>query len=76
MIEAAMKPLLPNRIAAASIAEGVAKDLASAADHLDQMGRTVIAQALLEQARRHRVQAIRLRALAAADRYATIAKPR
>ena len=71
-----MKPLLPNRIAAASIAEAVATDLASAADHLAQTGRTVVAQALLQQARRHRVQAIRLRALAGADHYATIAKPR
>ena len=76
MIEAAMKPLLPNRIAAASIAESVATDLASAASHLAQIGRTVVAQALLQQARRHRVQAIRLRALAAAEHYATISKPR
>ena len=75
MTEAAMKPLLPNRIAAAWIAEGVATDLASAAEHLAEMERTVVAQALLQQARRHRVQAIRLRALAAAEHYATISKP-
>jgi hypothetical protein len=71
-----MKPLPPNHITAASIAEGVATDLASAADHLAQMGRTVVSQALLEQARRHRMQAIRLRALVAAEHCAAIAKPR
>ena len=71
-----MKPPLPKHIRAAINAEAVASDLASAADHLAQSGRTIVAQALLQHARHYRVQAMKLRAQAAAEHYATVAKPR
>jgi hypothetical protein len=48
----------------AHLAEEVASELAAAADHLGKKGKVVAARALLEEARRHNVQAIRSRAQA------------
>ncbi len=71
-----MKPPPVNRIAAASLADAIASELAAAAYTHHEEGRAAEAQALLQQARDHRVQAIRLRALAGAEHYMAIAKLR
>jgi hypothetical protein len=47
---------------AAYLAETIASELATAAYHLGRKGNTIVARALLEEARRHTVQAVRLRA--------------
>jgi hypothetical protein len=55
-------------ITAASLAEDIVSELVAVADTLGYRGNTVIAVALLKEARRHNVQAIRLRAQAGARR--------
>ncbi|GEP07787.1 hypothetical protein MOX02_58250 [Methylobacterium oxalidis] len=76
MHEAAMSRKPPNRIAAACIAETLATELAAGAARHRQEGRSETAEALLQHVRRHRVRAIRLRALAGAEHYGAISAPR
>src|SRR3954452_16752809 len=59
--EAAMNRAATDLLDTAYLAETIASELAAAADHLSKKGNAVVAQALLKEARRHTVQAIRLR---------------
>ncbi|WP_162560481.1 hypothetical protein [Methylobacterium durans] len=70
-----MKLLPANRIVAASLAEAMADELAAVAHAHRQEGRPETADGLLDQARHHRVQAIRLRAQAGAEDYMRAARP-
>ena len=63
-------------VAAAELAENIASELATAADTLAKQGQTKAVRALLEEARRHAVEAIRLRAQAAALRQTRSARAR
>ena len=53
-------------LAAAELAENIASEMAVAADALAKQGKIDAVRALLEEARRHTVEAIRLRAQAKA----------
>ena len=53
-------------LAAAELAENIASEMAVAADALAKQGKIDTVRALLEEARRHTVEAIRLRAQAKA----------
>ncbi|GEP05634.1 hypothetical protein [Methylobacterium oxalidis] len=53
-------------IAAAEMAESIVSEMAAAADALTKKGKAAAVRALLEEARRHTAEAIRLRAQAAA----------
>ena len=56
-------------IEAACLAETIASELAAAADYLSKKGNAVVARAPLKEARRHTVQAIRLRTQAGGRRW-------
>ena len=59
---ASMNEAAADFLEAAYLAETIASELAAAADYLSKKGNAVVARALLEEARRHTVQTIRLRA--------------
>jgi hypothetical protein len=63
-----------NRLVAASLAETIADELAAVAHTHRQNSQTETAKALLVKARDHRVQAIRLRALAGGEQYMSDAR--
>ncbi|WP_162560467.1 hypothetical protein [Methylobacterium durans] len=71
-----MKIASANRIVVASLAEAMADELTAAAHAHRQEGWPETADGLLDQARHHRVQAIRLRAQAGAEDYMRAARPR
>ena len=58
-----------NRVRTAALAEAIATELARAAHHLREQGQAATTEALLRQARQHRVQALLLRAEAGAEQY-------
>lgn len=51
-----------NRVRTAALAEAIATEMARAAHHLGEQGQVATAEALLRQARQHRIQALLLRA--------------
>ncbi|WP_336492143.1 hypothetical protein [Methylobacterium nigriterrae] len=59
-----MTPSSADLLSAAALAECIATELASAADALATKGKRQAVRVLLEEARRHTVEAIRLRAQA------------
>lgn len=67
--EAVMAAASTNRIRTAAIAEAIATEMARAALHLSERGQATAAEALLRQARHHRIQALQLRAEAGAEQY-------
>ncbi|AWN40292.1 hypothetical protein [Methylobacterium durans] len=76
ILEVPVKLLRANRIVAASLAEVMADELAAAAHAHRQEDQLEAADGLLDQARHHRVQAIRLRAQAGAEDYMRAARLR
>ena len=63
-----------NRIRTAVLAESIATVMARAAYHLAAQGQAATAEALLQQARHNRIQALRLRAEARAERCLKISR--
>ncbi|AWN40754.1 hypothetical protein [Methylobacterium durans] len=76
ILEAPVKLAPANRIVAAPLAEAMADELAAAAHAHQQEGQLEATDELLDQVRRHRVQAIRLRAQAVAEDYMRAARLR
>ena len=64
-----MNEAAADLLEAAYLAETIASEFAAAADYLSKKGNAVVARALLKEARRHTVQAIRLRAQAGTRRW-------
>jgi len=62
-----MATLPTNRVRTAALAEAIATELSRAAYHLGEQGQFATAEALLRQARQHRIQALLLRAEASAE---------
>jgi len=58
-----------HHVRTAALAEAIATELARAAHRFGEQGQAATAEALLRQARQHRIQALRLRAEAVAERY-------
>ena len=56
-----------NQLRTAALAEAIATELARAACHLGEQGQAATAEALLRQARHHRIQALLLRAHTGAE---------
>jgi len=75
-MEPAVNPSPDDLLSAAALAESIASEMTKAADTLAKQGKAAAVRALLAEARHHTVEAIRLRAQAAALRKASEAKPR
>jgi hypothetical protein len=63
-MEAAVNPSVADLLSAAALAENISCELAVAAEKLSQQGKTQAVRPLLEEARRHTLEALRLRSQA------------